>query len=60
MVGVLKRAEMIWAFKELTDEHQRLLKRTHALPPDAGGRFSSRGARGDRITSHGHLFPLHS
>ena len=37
MVGVLKRAEMIWAFKELADEHQRLLKRTHALPPDAGG-----------------------
>ena len=37
VVGVLKRAEMIWAFKELADEHQRLLKRTHALPPDAGG-----------------------
>ena len=36
VVGVLKRAEMIWAFKELADEHQRLLKRTHALPPDAG------------------------
>ena len=37
VVGVLKRAEMIWAFKELADEHQRLLKRTEALPPDAGG-----------------------
>jgi CIC family chloride channel protein len=37
VVGVLKRAEMIWAFKELADEHQRLLKHTHALPPDAGG-----------------------
>jgi len=37
VVGVLKRAEMIWAFKELADEHQRLLKRTNALPPDAGG-----------------------
>ena len=37
MVGVLKRAEMIWAFKELADEHQRLRKRTEALPPDAGG-----------------------
>ena len=37
VVGVLKRAEMIWAFKELADEHQRLLKRTHALPPDADG-----------------------
>ncbi|MCH7855805.1 MAG: chloride channel protein [Gemmatimonadetes bacterium] len=37
VVGVLKRAEMIWAFKELADEHQRLLKRTQALPPDAGG-----------------------
>jgi CIC family chloride channel protein len=37
VVGVLKRAEMIWAFKELADEHQRLLKRTHDSPPDAGG-----------------------
>ena len=37
VVGVLKRSEMIWAFKELADEHQRLLKRTQALPPDAGG-----------------------
>ena len=37
VVGVLKRAEMMWAFKELADEHQRLLKRTNAVPPDAGG-----------------------
>jgi CIC family chloride channel protein len=37
VVGVLKRAEMIWAFKELSEEHQRLLKRTDKLPPDAGG-----------------------
>ena len=37
VVGALKRSEMIWAFKELADEHQRLLKRTHALPPNAGG-----------------------
>ena len=37
VVGVLKRSEMIWAFKELADEHQRLLKRTDALPPDATG-----------------------
>ncbi len=37
VVGVLKRSEMIWAFKELADEHQRLLQRTQALPPDAGG-----------------------
>jgi CIC family chloride channel protein len=37
VLGVLKRAELIWAFKELADEHQRLLKRTNVLPPDAGG-----------------------
>jgi CIC family chloride channel protein len=37
VVGVLKRAEMIWAFKELADEHQRLLQRTDALPSTAGG-----------------------
>ena len=37
VVGVLKRAEMIWAFKELAEEHQRLLRRTDKLPPDAGG-----------------------
>jgi len=28
---------MIWAFKELADEHQRLLQRTDALPSNAGG-----------------------
>jgi CIC family chloride channel protein len=37
VVGVLKRSEMIWAFKELADEHQRLLQRTDALPSNAGG-----------------------
>ena len=37
VVGVLKRSEMIWAFKELADEHQRLLKRTDALPLDDAG-----------------------
>ena len=37
VLGVLKRSEMIWAFKELADEHQRLLKRTDALPADATG-----------------------
>ena len=37
VVGVLKRAEMVWAFKELADEHQRLLKRTDALPLDDAG-----------------------
>ncbi|MFC1661694.1 CBS domain-containing protein, partial [Gemmatimonadota bacterium] len=28
VVGVLKRNELLWAFKELADEHQRLLERT--------------------------------
>lgn len=28
VVGVLRRHEMSWAYKELTDEHQRLLNRT--------------------------------
>ncbi len=37
VVGVLKRSEMIWAFKELADEHQQLLKRTDALPLDNAG-----------------------
>ena len=37
VVGVLKRSEMIWAFKELAAEHQRLLKRTDALPLDHAG-----------------------
>ena len=28
VAGVLRRNEMLWAFKELSDEHQRLLERT--------------------------------
>jgi CBS domain-containing protein len=28
VVGVLRRNELLWAFKELSDEHQRLLERT--------------------------------
>jgi CBS domain-containing protein len=30
--GVLCRREMMWAYKELSDEHQRLVERTDALP----------------------------
>jgi CIC family chloride channel protein len=30
--GVLRRTEMMWAFRELSEEHQRLLERTGALP----------------------------
>jgi CIC family chloride channel protein len=30
VVGVLRRNELLWAFKELSDEHQRLLERTGA------------------------------
>ncbi len=30
VAGVLRRNEMLWAFKELSDEHQRLLERTGA------------------------------
>jgi Trk K+ transport system NAD-binding subunit len=32
--GVLRRREMMWAFKELSDEHQRLIERTNALPSE--------------------------
>jgi CIC family chloride channel protein len=39
VVGVLRRTEMMWAFKELSDEHQRLVARTDALPRE--GRFES-------------------
>lgn len=39
VVGVLRRTEMMWAFKELSDEHQRLIERTDALPKE--GRFES-------------------
>lgn len=28
VVGVLRRTELLWAYKELADEHQRLLERT--------------------------------
>ncbi|NJD19890.1 MAG: CBS domain-containing protein [Gemmatimonadetes bacterium] len=37
--GVLRRTEMMWAYKELADEHQRLLDRGGALPPES--RFES-------------------
>jgi CBS-domain-containing membrane protein len=39
VVGMLRRAEMMWAYKELADEHQRLVERTDALPGDS--RFES-------------------
>lgn len=39
VTGVLRRTEMMWAFKELSDEHQRLVERSDALPP--GSRFES-------------------
>jgi CIC family chloride channel protein len=36
--GVLRRNELLWAFKELSDEHQRLLQRTGAeITPQDGG-----------------------
>jgi CIC family chloride channel protein len=39
ILGVLRRTEMMWAFKELSEEHQRLMERTDALPTDR--RFES-------------------
>ncbi len=39
VTGMLRRTEMLWAFKELSDEHQRLVERSDALPAD--GRFES-------------------
>lgn len=30
MTGVLRRDELLWAYKELADEHQRLLQQTGA------------------------------
>ena len=39
VAGVLRRTEMMWAFKELADEHQRLVERSDALP--AHSRFES-------------------
>lgn len=38
-IGVLRRTELMWAYKELADEHERLLQRTDALPPQS--RFES-------------------
>jgi len=37
--GVLRRTEMMWAFKELSEEHERLLDKTDALPHER--RFDS-------------------
>lgn len=37
VLGVLRRAEMLWAFKELADEHERLLRRTQAIPDGGSG-----------------------
>jgi Trk K+ transport system NAD-binding subunit len=31
VVGMLRRTEMMWAYKELADEHARLVERTDAL-----------------------------
>lgn len=39
VVGMLRRTEMMWAYKELSDEHQRLMERTDALQPER--RFES-------------------
>jgi CBS domain-containing protein len=39
VAGMLRRTEMLWAFKELSDEHQRLVERSDALPSE--GRFES-------------------
>jgi CIC family chloride channel protein len=32
VIGMLRRSEMIWAYKELAEEHQRLIERSDALP----------------------------
>ena len=37
VAGVLRRTEMMWAYKELSDEHQRLLDRTEAIPRERRG-----------------------
>ncbi|MCG6956629.1 MAG: chloride channel protein [Gemmatimonadetes bacterium] len=37
VAGVLRRTEMLWAYKELSDEHQRLLERTEAVPRNVRG-----------------------
>ena len=31
IVGMLRRSEMLWAFKQLSDEHERLLERLETL-----------------------------
>ena len=35
LVGVLRRTEILWAYKELSDEHQRLLDRTGGAVTEA-------------------------
>ncbi|MFQ5538512.1 MAG: chloride channel protein [Gemmatimonadota bacterium] len=37
VVGILRRTEMMWAFKELSDEHQRLMSRRAGVPYIAEG-----------------------
>jgi CIC family chloride channel protein len=37
VVGMLRRTEMLWAFKELSDEQQRLLGRKDLVPSDVRG-----------------------
>jgi chloride channel protein, CIC family len=37
VAGVLRRTEMMWAYKELADEHQRLVDRTDAIPRNLRG-----------------------
>ncbi|HSW28450.1 MAG TPA: chloride channel protein [Longimicrobiales bacterium] len=39
VAGVLRRTEMMWAYKELADEHQRLVDRSGGLPSES--RFES-------------------
>ena len=37
VVGVLRRTELLWAFKQLSDEQQRLLARRDLVPTDVRG-----------------------
>lgn len=39
LAGVLRRTEMMWAYKELSEEHQRLVERSGAFPTES--RFES-------------------
>ncbi len=39
VLGVLRRTELMWAYKELAAEHEKLLQRTDAIPPES--RFAS-------------------